>query len=61
MTDGEPDVPWRQIAGAQDRLIHAYFSVDIDAVWSMVEQDLPSLQIQVQRIVAAPTVPPRSS
>ena len=41
MTDRETGVPWRQIAGARDRLIHAYFNVDIDAVWSMVEQDLP--------------------
>jgi uncharacterized protein with HEPN domain len=33
-----------------DRLIHAYFKVDIEAVWAMVEQDLPALRIDVQRI-----------
>jgi uncharacterized protein with HEPN domain len=51
LTQSEPGIPWRQIAGTRDRLIHAYFSVDLDAVWSMVEQDLPALRLQVQRIL----------
>lgn len=51
LTQSEPAIPWRQIAGARDRLIHAYFSVDLDAVWSMVEQDLPALRANVQRIL----------
>ena len=51
LATNEPSTPWRQIAGARNRLIHAYFSVDLDAVWSMVEQDLPSLLADVQRIL----------
>lgn len=51
LTDRENSVPWRQIAGTRDRLIHAYFNVDLDAVWSMIEQDLPALHASVQRIV----------
>ena len=51
LTAGETAVPWRLIAGTRDRLIHAYFSVDLDAVWSMVEQDLPTLRLEVSRIL----------
>ena len=61
LTARESAVSWRQIAGTRDRLIHAYFSVDLDAVWSMIEQDLPTLKAHARRIFegtgspAAPT------
>lgn len=51
LTGQEVTVPWRLIAGTRDRLIHAYFNVDLDAVWSMVEQDLPALRTNVRRIL----------
>lgn len=51
LTAAEAAVPWRQIAGARDRLTHAYFRVDLDAVWAMVEQDLPSLRQNVERML----------
>ncbi len=38
-----PDVPWREIVAMRNRLIHAYFDVDLDIVWQTVKQDMPPL------------------
>ncbi len=38
-----PEVPWTQIAGTRDRLIHGYFDVNLDIVWAIVTNDLPDL------------------
>jgi uncharacterized protein with HEPN domain len=51
LTQREAGVPWKQIAGARDRLIHGYFRVDLEAVWAMVERDLPPLRENIRRII----------
>lgn len=38
-----PDVPWREIVAMRNRLIHAYFDVNLDVVWTTVRNDLPPL------------------
>jgi uncharacterized protein with HEPN domain len=38
-----PGIPWAEIVGLRNRLIHGYDSVDLDVIWSIVEQDLPEL------------------
>ena len=48
-----PNVPWTQIAGTRDRLIHGYFDVDLDIVWRIVSEDLPPLITDLSEIISA--------
>jgi uncharacterized protein with HEPN domain len=49
LKQSQPQVPWKQIAGMRDRLIHAYFGVDLNLVWEVVEKRLPELRAAVTR------------
>jgi len=47
-----PHIPWQDIAGMRDKLIHGYFGVDIEKVWLTATQDIPTLKTQIMRIMA---------
>jgi uncharacterized protein with HEPN domain len=46
-----PQLPWRRVAGFRDVLIHGYMGVDVERVWNIVEQDLPTLKWQMERVL----------
>ena len=50
--DQYPLIPWRQISGMRNRLIHGYDAVDLDIVWSVLSNDLPGLVAQLDAILS---------
>ncbi len=47
-----PAIPWRQIVGMRNRLIHVYFDVNIYLVWRTVDEDLPPIIAEIERTLA---------
>ena len=46
-----PEVPWRQIAGMRNAIVHAYFQIDFNEVWNTVANDIPLLKPQIEKIL----------
>ena len=46
-----PNVPWKQMAGARDRLIHNYFGVDLEVVWKISTAELSDLTLEITKIL----------
>jgi uncharacterized protein with HEPN domain len=48
-----PQIPWREIVGMRNRIVHDYLSVDEDIIWEVVQQDLPPLVSLLEEIIPA--------
>jgi uncharacterized protein with HEPN domain len=59
LTAHHPHVPWRQIIGMRNRVVHDYFEIDLDILWTAVTHDVPYLAHQIDAILTdLPTVDP---
>ena len=47
----DSETPWQDIADMRNKLIHEYFSVDLDLVWEVIKRDIPNLKQNVQKLL----------
>ncbi len=48
-----PQLPWRQMIGLRNRMIHAYFNVDLQIIWEIIKGDIPDLKQKMKQILDA--------
>lgn len=45
-----PEVPWKQISAMRNKIIHEYFGIDLTVIWNVVQVDLPTFKLPIQKI-----------
>jgi len=51
LRDKYPDIPWKKMAGMRDKLVHEYFGIDIEIMWKVAKDEIPSLKPSIQNIL----------
>jgi uncharacterized protein with HEPN domain len=49
--NSHPQLPWSQIIGMRNVLVHDYFGIDAEIVWAAVERDLPKLRAEIESLL----------
>ncbi len=50
LKEQSPDIPWREMAGMRDMIIHQYDEIDIDEVWAAIEKEIPRALELIDRL-----------
>jgi uncharacterized protein with HEPN domain len=51
LRDQYPAIPWKDMAGMRDRIIHGYDNIDLRTMWDVVKQEIPQVKPQIQQIL----------
>ena len=51
LRDRYPQIPWKSVTGMRDKLIHAYFGVNLEVLWDTIQQDLRALKPVVEQML----------
>ncbi len=51
--EGHSEIQWDDMAGMRNRLIHAYFDINLNIVWKTVNEELPALIVELERLLAS--------
>lgn len=54
VTSKYPDIPWSDVVGMRNFIVHGYFLVDVEIVWKTVKEDLPPLVEALEKMVSGP-------
>ncbi len=51
LKNGIDSIPWKQIYGLRNRIVHGYDGIDLTIVWDTVKEDLPILEKEIKSLV----------